>query len=150
VNVVRRSRERGFTLLEILVATAIMGIAVVGVMSGLSASVRNASRITQYDRAAILARMKMDALLVDEKTPRNQPFGGSYRPIETGGIEAGWQARVVPFESSVQEPGQAPGPGAVVVDRIELEIWWMDGDTRRKFALEGIRRAQIPAQAALQ
>ena len=141
----RRASERGFTLLEILVATAIMGIAVAGVMNGLAGSVRNASRITQYDRAAILARLKMDALLADETTPRNQIFGGTYQPIETGGVEAGWQARVVPFESLAPEPG----PGAVVVERVELEIWWMDGPTRRTFALEGIRRAQIPVPGPL-
>jgi len=141
---VRRSRQRGFTLLEILVATAIMGIAVAGVMSGLAASVRNASRITQYDRAAMLARFKMDELLVDEKTPRNESFGAPYKLTETGGVQAGWQARVVPFESLAPEPG----PGALAVERIELEIWWMDGDTRRVFTLEGIRRGQLPARIA--
>ena len=135
--------QRGFTLLEILVATAIMGIAVAGVMNGLAAAVRNASRITQYDRAAILARMKMDALLTDEATPRKEMFGGVYRPIETGGVAAGWQARVVPFESA----GPEPTPGALVMERVELQIWWMDGDTRRTFALDGIRRGQLPVKA---
>jgi general secretion pathway protein I len=132
--------ERGFTLLEILVATAIMGIAVAGVMSGLAASARNASRITQYDRAAILARLRMDELLVDQSTPRNQFFGGQYQPFETGGVQAGWQARIVPFEAV----GPQPVPGQPAVERIELEIWWMDGPTRRTFALDGVRRGQIP------
>lgn len=138
----RNTRQRGFTLLEILVATAIMGIAVAGVMGGLAASARNASRITQYDRAAILARLKMDELLTDETVPRNQLFGGLYRPIESAGIEAGWQARVVPFEAA----GPEITPGAMVVERVELEIWWMDGPTRRAFSLEGIRRGQLPAK----
>lgn len=137
--------ERGFTLLEILVATAIMGIAVAGVMSGLAASARNAARLTEYDRAAMLARGKMDELLRDENTPRGQFFGGPFQRIETGGVEAGWQARVVAFETEQPVTGPPPGPGSVVVDRVELEIWWMDGATRRSFALEGIRRAQIPA-----
>jgi general secretion pathway protein I len=135
-------RESGFTLLEVLVATAIMGIAVAGVMNGMSAAVRNASRITEYDRAAILARLKMDELLVDQTTPRNQPFGAQYGPMESGGVTAGWQARVVPFEA----PG-AITAGAVTVERIELEIWWMDGETRRAFSLEGIRRGRIPPGA---
>ncbi len=135
--------QRGFTLLEILVATAIMGIAVAGVMNGLANSVQNASRITQYDRAAILARLKMDALLTDDGVPRNEIFSGNYRPIETGGVVAGWQAKVVPFESL----GPEPTPGATVVERIELQIWWMDGPTRRTFALDGIRRGEIPVKA---
>jgi hypothetical protein len=28
-----------------------------------------------------------------------------------------------------------------VIDRIELEIWWMDGATRHSFTLEGYRRS---------
>jgi len=31
-----------------------------------------------------------------------------------------------------------------VVDRIELEIWWMDGATRHSSSLEGYRRALLP------
>jgi general secretion pathway protein I len=134
--------QRGFTLLEILVASAIMGIAVAGVMSGLSASTRNASRITQYDRAAMLARAKMDELLLDEATPRNQLISANYQLLESGGVQAGWQARVVPFEAA----GTEITPGIVAVERVELEIWWMDGPTRRSFSMEGIRRAQIPVE----
>ena len=39
----RTSTQRGFTLLEILVATTIMGVAVVGLLSSLSTSMRNAA-----------------------------------------------------------------------------------------------------------
>ena len=39
------SRRSGFTLLEVMVATLIMGIAVVGLIVGLTQSVKNASRL---------------------------------------------------------------------------------------------------------
>ena len=55
----------GFTLLEVLVATVIMGIAVTGLIVGLSQSVKNASRLSDYDGAAMLARTKMNDLLLD-------------------------------------------------------------------------------------
>jgi len=48
-------RRRGFTLLEMLVASAIMGIAVTALLASLSASLHNAARLTEYDRAALLA-----------------------------------------------------------------------------------------------
>jgi Tfp pilus assembly protein PilV len=48
-----------------LVATLIMGIAVIGLMSEITASMRNATRVTNRDRAALLARSKMDELLLD-------------------------------------------------------------------------------------
>jgi prepilin-type N-terminal cleavage/methylation domain-containing protein len=130
--------SRGFTLLEALVATLIMGITIAGILGGLSAASRNAARLTQYDRATLLAHQKMDELLVDHQAPRNGLMAGLWTPQQAGGVEAGWRARVTPFEKA---PGA--GPGQWVVDRIELEIWWMDGVTRRGFALEGFRRGLL-------
>ena len=131
-------RERGFTLLEALVATIIMGIAVSGILSAISASTRNASRLTQYDRATLLARQKMDELLVDLKLPRKVPVGGNWLPQQSGGVPAGWSAVVTPFEAA---PGT--GVGQWVVDRVQLEVWWMDGTSRRAFQLEGFRRGVL-------
>ena len=130
--------QRGFTLLEVLVATLIMGIAVAGVLSGLAASSRVAARLTDYDRATLLARQKMDQLLVDHTLPRNAPIEGVFDPVLAGGSTAGWRARVTPFDAV---PGS--GPGMWVLDRIELEVWWMSGVTRHSFSLEGYRRGVL-------
>lgn len=132
--------RRGFTLLEVLVATLIMGIAVSGLLSGLASSTRNAARLTEYDRATLLAKSKMDELLVDHGLPRKVPMSGMFDPTITGGLTVGWNAQVTPFEQS-----PAGGIGKWVVDRIELEIWWMSGNpaepVRRGFSLEGFRRS---------
>ncbi len=128
--------RRGFTLLEVLVATLIMGIAVAGMLSGLASSTRNAARLSEYDRASVLAKSKMDELLVDHNLPRGAPIGGDFDPVVTGGVPAGWTATVFPFE---QAPGG--GQGRWVVDRIQLEVWWMSGQVRRGFSLEGFRRS---------
>ena len=130
--------QRGFTLLEVLVAAVIMGIAVAGLLSGLSASTRNAARLSQYDRATLLARQKMDELLVASELRRGQPMQGSFDPALTGGSPIGWDAVIQPFETA---PGA--GPGQWVVDRVQLQIWWMDGETKRAFSLEGFRRGVL-------
>ena len=132
--------RKGFTLLEALVATLIMGIAVAGVLNAISQSTRNASRLAQYDRATLLARQKMDELLVDLRLPRKIPVSGNWSPAQSGGVPAGWSAVVTPFETA---PGS--GPGQWVIDRVQLEIWWMDGQTRRAFQLEGFRRGVLRA-----
>ena len=129
-------RQRGFTLLEVLVATLIMAVAVTGILSTLSTSLRSASRLTDYDRAALLARQKMDELLIATRVPKLTPFEGTWGPEVTGGRQSGWRARITPFEML---PGSSVG--AAYLERIELEIWWMYGQQRRTFRIEGYRRS---------
>jgi general secretion pathway protein I len=130
-------RQRGFTLLEVLVATSIMGIAVVTLLSALSRSVNNAARLTTYERAGLLVRSQMDALLVDPNLPRIAPFE---QPLNESvlGAKGGWRARLTPFEGP---PGAVPG--TPILERIELEVWWMAGDQRRSLKLESYRRSTM-------
>ncbi len=128
--------RRGFTLLEVLVATVIMAIAITGLMSAISTSLRSAARLTDYDRAVMFARQKMDELLIAAKVPKLTPFEGTWDESITGGLPIYWRARLSPFEMPPN-----PGPGAPFLERIQLEVWWMNGDKRRSFALEGFRRS---------
>ena len=137
----RASSQAGFTLLEVLVASLIMGIAVAGMLNGMASASRNASRLAQYDHATLVARAKMNELLVDRRATRGTQFQGSW---DAATPNAGWTARVTPFEAA---PGS--GTGSWVVDRIELEVWWMDGATRRAFSLEGFRRSVVQPGDAL-
>lgn len=128
--------RRGFTLIEVLVATLIMALAVTGLMSALSTSLRSAGRLTDYDRATLLARQKLDELLIATKAPKLAPFEGTWGPELTGGLPSGWRARITPFD---MPPGAAVG--TPILERIELEIWWMYGEQRRSFKIEGFRRS---------
>lgn len=136
-------KRRGFTLLELMVATTIMGIAVVGLVSAISGSMHNAARLTDYDRAALLARCKMDELLLDPHVPKLSAFAAEFDRTETSGVQMGWQARVSPYDLP---PGAVPG--IMALERIELEVWWMSGDKRRSFHLDGYRRAMLTADEA--
>jgi len=129
-------RRRGFTLLEMIVATAVMSIAVVGLLSLLTSILSNASRIKQYDQAAMRARSKMNDLLVLEPLPLGQPLSGQWAP------SAGWSALAEVFE---RPPGSYPG--ALQLARIHLDVWWVERDQRRSIQLDSYRRVMIPIEA---
>jgi general secretion pathway protein I len=124
--------KRGFTLLEMIVASTVMAIAVVGLLSGIAGATRNAARLREYERVVQLARMQMDFLLVDRTASGSR--SGTFDEQQTGGIAAGWQSR-----ASVARTPPTPAPGQPVLDRIELEIWWMQGEQRRTFTLDAFR-----------
>jgi general secretion pathway protein I len=130
--------ETGFTLLEVLVATLIMAIAVAGLMGAISTSLRNAARLTDHDRAVLLSHQKMDELLIAQGLQKGVPFEGTWGPEVTGGSDMGWRARLTPFEIP-----KAGGVGRPFIERVELEIWWMNGSQRRSFTLEGFHRAVL-------
>jgi general secretion pathway protein I len=126
--------KRGFTLLEMLVASTIMAIAIVGLLSAIGGATRNAARLRDYDRAVQLARLRMNELLADVTIPRGQALSGTFSPSQTGGIEVGWQARLTTVEMPPQKMAGQPS-----LERIELQVWWMAGDQRRSFTLDAYR-----------
>ena len=134
-----KNREAGFTLLEVLVATVIMGIAVAGLIAGLSQSVHNAARLTEHDRAAMLARTKMNDLLLDTQLPFIGTVEGDFRDTAPE-ITAGWKASLRPYD----QPRNA-GTGTTILQEVALEVWWQPpaGD-RRTLQLAGYRQARIP------
>lgn len=126
--------QRGFTLLEVLVATTLMAIAVVSLLAALNTSMRNASRLTNHDRAALVAKRKMEDLLAQPRLPRMQIIEGPLSPATDAGLEGGWRAQMLPFEAPPM-----PQSGMPVLNRVECEIWWMEGASRKSFRIEGYR-----------
>jgi general secretion pathway protein I len=130
--------KRGFTLLEMMVATALMAIAVVSLLSALSTSLRNASRLTDHDRASLVAKRKMDELLMLPRMARYQPVEGVLTPATDAGLQGGWKATLTPFEFPPNV-----GPGMAILERLECEIWWIDGGRRRSYSLEGYKTSVL-------
>ncbi|MBM3795896.1 MAG: prepilin-type N-terminal cleavage/methylation domain-containing protein [Acidobacteria bacterium] len=129
----RQRLRRGFTLLEVLVATTIMAIAVVTLLSALTTSLRNAGTVSDSDKASMLAKQTMDTLLAEPALAGAAQ--GQFRPDVTG-LNGGWRARVEPFDAQPNVRAR--------VERIVLEVWWERGFSRRTLQLEGFRRTVTP------
>ena len=128
----------GFTLLEMIVATLIMSIAVVGLLGAISGAARNAARVREYDRIVQLARLRMNDLMLDPGLASGGVQSGQFSPQITGGLDAGWQARSTVFASPPH-----PAPNLTALDRIELQVWWMSGPQKRTFTLEAFRQRSL-------
>ena len=133
-----RPATRGFSLLEMIVATAILGIAIIGLMTLTTTVLANAARIREYDRAAMLARTKMNQLLVEEPLPLGRNLSGMFE------ARLGWEARVEPFFVP-----RIPRAGRTMLVRIRLSVWWDSDGRRKRLKLESFRRMIIRPEHGL-
>ncbi len=129
----RRPGQAGFTLLEMIVATALLSMTIVGLLSLISGSVSNATRVREYDRAAMLARSKMNELLTVTPVPLAQTLAGNFDR------QTGWTAQLDPFEVV-----GVPAPGGRMLVRVQLTVWWTRaGGERRSIQAESYRTMLI-------
>jgi general secretion pathway protein I len=136
ITSMRSRRRRAFTLLEVLVASTIMAIAVGTIFAALSTSLSTASRVTARDQAALQAKRILDDLLANTTLPRGQQLQGHLNTAQYG-MEADWRALVSPMESA---------PGGWAVDRVALELVWRAGGKPGSIQLDGYRTARMGVQ----
>lgn len=125
-------KERsGFSLLEMAVATVLLGVAVVGLVGAIGNSLSGIATAREYDWAAIVAKSTMNELLSQEPLPLGEPLRGRL------GDDAGWKASAAPL---VGFGTDARGRRLV---RVYLEVWWDSDGHRKQIGVEGIRRVVV-------
>ena len=92
-----RRREAGFTLLEVIIALAILGVTFALAMQLLATGVRSAKAAEDYTHAALLARQKMGEIVVKPS------FEGSADGGELGGGFR-WVSEVQPLPQEEELP----------------------------------------------
>lgn len=141
-----RVGQTGFTLLEVLVATAILGTAVTALMGLLSESLGNAQRLRGPSRALMLGQSRMNELLAAGVDMGN----GTAVPIPLNEkIQGNWdeQFRWEAFATRFS-PIPQTGRGQAAVVRIVLDVYWKPapGKEEKKLSLETYQLRQEPLE----
>lgn len=128
-----RSRVRGFSLLEVLVATSIMALSLGVLYQAAGGSVRNVQRADQRTQALLLAQSLLDA-------HDTVPADG----LRAGGTEGGlrWQLSSAPYPTAFE---QAPG---WPLHLVRVTVGWGDGGVGNTIDLSTLLPANINDQRA--
>ncbi len=120
----RRRGAGGFTLLETIVALAILAAGILGLMELLSGSLRLSGGARDLSAAAVYASQRMEeAMRAPEPADGTEsgPFGEKYRWILT--------TTLLPPE----------GDGTLQPVRYDLSVRWNDGVTERRYDIAATR-----------
>jgi prepilin-type N-terminal cleavage/methylation domain-containing protein len=124
----RHQREAGFTLIEVLVATAIAGLVLVALLESFSSGLSTVSRVAARDRASLLAQSILEAV--------------GARGLLTEGIETGRASKGVEWRTTTRRRDDLiysdPATILVVPYEVEVEVAWRDGRRSRSLTLHTI------------
>ena len=131
----RRGRAGGFTLLEIAVALAVLGVGVVSVLEIFGASMRLQGRAARQSRAVLHARAAMDALLfqqaIVDHTEERDTADGFHTRVEVRHADAsdGLAPRELDFESEYS------------LRFLQVDVSWQDETGTKTYTLKSLRLA---------
>jgi prepilin-type N-terminal cleavage/methylation domain-containing protein len=143
-----RGQSQGFTLLEIAVALAVLGIGVVTVMQIFQGALRLQNKSAQQSRVVMVARQVLDEILSEPMDP-SQPCGGHavpqgfecevspVKPEDMGLTQDEWEELDLPdVDAGGLEDTEGEEPAMY---KIELKVPWQSGADGRTFVVRTYR-----------
>ena len=136
----RRAAQRGFSLLEVLVAFSILALSLGVLMQIFSSAMRNAMLSQQYSNATLLAQSTLSSVGIEEPLQEGERSGEWDNGMR-------WRLFVTAYEEPLEEGGEQPrGLGTEQLGfidgyQVRVAVSWDDGDTRRRVELESLRIA---------
>lgn len=130
-----RSARAGFTLLEVAVAMAILGVGVVTCLEIFSGSLRLQSRAARQSQAVVYARAAMDDLLTqrEELRGRDETIGGFH-------VVSSWRTCGPAEGCDDAHMGTDIDPEEYPI-YLQVDVTWQDGVGAKSYTLKSLRLA---------
>lgn len=120
----RKLDNSGFSLLEVIVALAIMAIGYMTVFNLFSVSIKSLGMSDQYQRAVNLANSKLSEIEMLNYEVENT--SGTFKDEEN----FKWSLNIEPYESSLNDPDEN-----INLSKITLKVLWQDNQKTRNVEL---------------
>lgn len=138
------SAQRGYTLIEVLVAFAVLALALTLLLGTLSGATRQVRWSADAGRAALHAQSLLAQTGVGEALQPGRRDGefddGRYR----------WTLEVAPYADPLRPPPAVADPFAARLMRLRLAVEWGEGDPGQHIRLDSLRLVQPdPAQGGV-
>ena len=133
----RAGARAGFTLLEIAVALAILGVGVVTCLEIFSASLRIQDRASRETRAVLAGRAAMDALLFQPEISDHSECRPSAEGYKTC-VEVRHAGPQDGIETDDSDMGIASD---VSLRYLQVDVYWQDGNGAKTYTLKSLRAA---------
>ena len=120
--------EKGFTLLEIIVALTILAGGILTLVQMFSGSLNQAAQADQYLNGVYLAQQKFSQLEMDNF--KSDIMEGVFENHEN----YRWQLELLPYESSLNNE-----EARIEIQEVSLRIYWEDGNQEKEVQLVSLK-----------
>jgi len=124
-----KNSQKGISLLEILIAVSLLGVAFTAVFTSLSTALRTIDRLAQYNRAVDFAHLQLNVVLLEPALEPGFQRSGVFPSGET------WTARAELVE---ERPGPSPDRRVQLLRVIVAVRWKLPGGWQT-FTLQTLR-----------
>lgn len=130
----RRAGQRGYTLLEVIVAFALLAAALTLLLGSLSGAAKQVRWSADAGRAALYAQSLMDQVGV------GQPLSPGQRSGEFENGRYRWTLGIAQWRDTQLPPSNQPiDPNAMRLFEVQLAVEWGEGGSGRRLLLRSLR-----------